>query len=263
MYQKTSNLEFSFVYLRTCVHFLEFMEFGKNIRSSSKHRQQSLHLQVQFMYQWSYVFIHVVTTSHDVCVHLWRTCIYNLTPFLQRVYITYMIGKSVSELLHIHTSTHAPICTCTCTHNPPTHPPTQHPTHTHTHLHAHTHAPHAHSHTLPPPPPPHTYTHTRIHSHTHTYASTHLSPHSHTYPPLHMHLQDKKPVGILCLPDYDSCHKADNKEWKKPHTFILDKGNVCVYIITESGGVLSQSTCTYFQPCGGRLSCAFYKLVYN
>jgi len=86
-----------------------------------------------------------------------------------------------------------------------------------------------------------------------------------------MHLQDKKPVGILCLPDYDSCHKADNKEWKKPHTFILDKGNVRVYIITESGGVLcmgrmlflSQSTCTYPQHCGGRLSCASYKLVYN
>jgi len=69
MYQKTSNLEFSFVYLGTCVHFLEFMEFGKNITSSSKHCQQSLHLQVQFMYQRSYVFVHAVTASHDVCVH--------------------------------------------------------------------------------------------------------------------------------------------------------------------------------------------------
>ena len=39
-------------------------------------------------------------------------------------------------------------------------------------------------------------------------------------------LQDKKPVGILCLPEYQSCHKADNKESKKPNSFVLDRGLV-------------------------------------
>ena len=39
-------------------------------------------------------------------------------------------------------------------------------------------------------------------------------------------LQDKKPVGILCLPEYSSCHKADSKDSKKSNSFVLDKGNV-------------------------------------
>ena len=52
-------------------------------------------------------------------------------------------------------------------------------------------------------------------------------------------LQDKKPVGIVCLPDYESCHKAEAKIWKKQHSFMLDRGNVsCVYCYREIG-------CTY------------------
>lgn len=49
-------------------------------------------------------------------------------------------------------------------------------------------------------------------------------------------LQDKKPVGIVCLPDYESCHKAEVKVWKKQHSFMLDRGNVsCVYYYREIG----------------------------
>ncbi len=39
-------------------------------------------------------------------------------------------------------------------------------------------------------------------------------------------VQDKKPVGILCLPEYQSCHKADSKECKKSNSFVLGKGSV-------------------------------------
>ena len=42
----------------------------------------------------------------------------------------------------------------------------------------------------------------------------------------YIHTQDKKPVGIVCLPDYESCHKAEAKVWKKPNAFVLDRGNV-------------------------------------
>ncbi|KAL5481724.1 hypothetical protein EMCRGX_G021952 [Ephydatia muelleri] len=36
-------------------------------------------------------------------------------------------------------------------------------------------------------------------------------------------LQDKKPVGLLCLQDYVSCSKA--KDCKKPYSFVLDRGD--------------------------------------
>ena len=32
-------------------------------------------------------------------------------------------------------------------------------------------------------------------------------------------------MGILWLPDYDSCYKADGKESKKQHSFVIDRDN--------------------------------------
>ena len=39
-------------------------------------------------------------------------------------------------------------------------------------------------------------------------------------------MQDKRPVGILCLPEYGSCQRADVKEWKKPFSFVLGRAEV-------------------------------------
>ena len=37
-------------------------------------------------------------------------------------------------------------------------------------------------------------------------------------------------MGILCLPEYGSCEKADLKEWKKPFSFVLGRTEVLVYL---------------------------------
>ena len=61
-----------------------------------------------------------------------------------------------------------------------------------------------------------------------------MTPVSHpTHTHTHTHTQDKGPVGILCLAEYESCHKTEGKEWKKPNTFLLEKGKVnkVIYII--------------------------------
>lgn len=50
---------------------------------------------------------------------------------------------------------------------------------------------------------------------------------------------EKKPVGILCLPEYEACYKVDpSKEYKKPNTFVLDRGNS----VEEADGPLKNYT---------------------
>lgn len=82
-----------------------------------------------------------------------------------------------------------------------------------------------------------------------------------TPPPLSLSLpQDKKPVGIVCLPDYESCHKAEAKIWKKQHSFMLDRGNVSqdvvhTYVHCSYGQILLEQT----KPLAGQ---AFQKILF-
>ena len=45
----------------------------------------------------------------------------------------------------------------------------------------------------------------------------------------------------MCLPEYESCHKAEAKVWKKQHSFMLDRGNVSKSMAKGKGILLNKN----------------------